>query len=244
MALGRPYPLSRHDVEIIDEHQARNELYRLVYWNNPHYKIPHYTPPSFDQIDRDQMLEDWEIDTKKFELIIAYHIAMRRAEGYRVRAARPRDKLDKLLECQRKYFQQQEQAAERKRDERPEMLTHSADRATLPASDDKYTIYLYDPTAQEPNRTEIPAEKPDRTERPKVNRNRIRHKIDKIDGLKVQSLRADEWLYQRELAERAGVSQRTISEIERGRHPFPQPDIFLALAKALGVEPAELVTRD
>jgi DNA-binding XRE family transcriptional regulator len=46
------------DVEIIDEHQARYELFRLVHWYNPHYKIPHYTPPSFDQIDRDQMLED------------------------------------------------------------------------------------------------------------------------------------------------------------------------------------------
>jgi DNA-binding transcriptional regulator YiaG len=200
---------------------------------------PHYTPPSFDQIDRDQMLEDWEIDTKKFELIIAYHIAMRRAEGYRVRAARPRDKLDKLLECQRKYFQQQEQAAERKRDELPEMLTHSADRATLPASEDKYPIHLYYPTA---------AQKPDRTERQKVNRNRTRHKIDKIDkidGRQVQFLReAVEWLTLVELAEISGVSQRTISEIERGRHPFPQPDILLALAKALGVEPEELVTRD
>jgi DNA-binding XRE family transcriptional regulator len=224
------------DVEIIDEHQARYELFRLVHWYYPHYKIPHYAPPSFDQIDRDQMLEDWEIDTKKFELIIAYHIAMRRAEGYRVRAARPRDKLDKLLECQRKYFQQQEQAAERKRDELPEMLTHSADRATQPASEDKYPIHLYYPTA---------AQKPDRTERQKVNRNRIRHKIDKIDGRQVQFLReAVEWLTLVELAEISGVSQVAISEIERGRRPYPQPEIFLALAKALGVEPGELVARD
>jgi transcriptional regulator with XRE-family HTH domain len=55
---------------------------------------------------------------------------------------------------------------------------------------------------------------------------------------------AVEWLTLVELAEISGVSQVTISEIERGCHPYPQPEIFLALAKALGVEPGELVARD
>jgi DNA-binding XRE family transcriptional regulator len=214
------------DVEILDARQVRFKLNRLR-WNNPRYMIPHYTPDYYDEPEWDQMEEDWEMDKQEVELSIAYHDAMRDAEWYRVHTTRTRDRLDKLLECQQKYFQQQDQAAERERDELPELLTHSAYQATPPSSDRPVEV------------TE--AQKPARTERRKANR---KQSGQKIDGRKVFILREYMWLDQRELAEKVGVSRVTISHIERGRRPFPHPNIIRALAKALGVAPKDLATRD
>jgi DNA-binding XRE family transcriptional regulator len=232
------------DVEIMDEDQARMKQSWLT-WDDPRrYRALYYTPyyPTYftpdysaDERDRYFLIEEWEDEKQRVDLSIAYHDAMRSAEGYRLRTTRTRARLDKLLECQRKYFQQQEQAAERERDELRGLLTHSAYQATRPSSD----------TPVEVTR----AQEPDRTESPKVNRKPSGHKID---GRKVQVLREDEWLDQREdewldqreLAERAGVSRVTISEIERGLRPFPHPDTVLALANALGVAPEVLATRD
>ena len=214
------------EYEIMDERQAHYKLDRLS-WNDPRYKIPHYTPYYFDEPDWDQIREDWDMEVQEVSINIAYHDAMREAEGYRVRSTRSRDRLDKLLKCRRKYFQQQEQAADRERDELRELLTHSTYRATLPPPDTPVEV--------------IRAQQPDRTESPRVNRDPSRRKIV---GRKVLFLRMHEWLQQEELAERAGVSHVTISEIERGRRPFPQRRTVLALAKALGVAPKALVTRD
>jgi DNA-binding XRE family transcriptional regulator len=228
------------EYEIIDEDQAHYWLAWLR-WNDPRYMIPYYVPSYYEEPERDQMRENWEIDKLAADLSIAYHDAMRGAEGYRVRTARTRTRLNKLLECQRRYFHQQGQAAERKRDDVRELLTRSAYQATLPSSHTPVAVTR----AQEPDRTEShEVDKKrgnDRTESPKVNRKRSRHKID---GRKVQLLREVRVVDQGELAERAGVSQVTISDIERGRRPFPQPDTIRALAKALGVAPEVLAIRD
>ena len=173
------------------------------------------------------MEEEWEMDKQEVDLSIAYHDAMRDAEWYRERTIRTRDRLDKLLECQRKYFQQQDQAAERERDELPELLIHSAYQATPPSSDRPVEVTR--------------AQKAARAERRKANR---KQSGQKIDGRIVLALREDRWLYQEELAEKAGVSRATISDIECGRRPFPNPNTIRALASALGVAPEDLATRD
>lgn len=45
-----------------------------------------------------------------------------------------------------------------------------------------------------------------------------------------------------QLAERVGVSQPTVSRIERGEQPYSQP-ILEAFADALGCEPSDLIGR-
>jgi transcriptional regulator with XRE-family HTH domain len=212
------------DAEILNTRQVRLKLYWLRL-HNPRYIIPHYTPYYSDPPEWEQMEEEWEMDMEEVGLSVDYHDAMRDAEWYRVRATRTRDRLDKLLECQRKYFQQPDQAAERERDELPKWLTHSAYQPTPPSSDRPDEVTR--------------AQKPARTERRKANR---KQSGQKIDGHAVSLLREDAWLDQGELAERAGVSRGTISEIERGRRPFPHPDTINALANALGVAPEVLLT--
>jgi len=214
------------EAEILNPRQVRFKLGNL-HWHDPLYMIPHYTPDYYDEPDWDRMEEDWEIDKQEVDLSIAYHAAMRDAKWYRVCASRTRDRLAKLLECQRKYFQQQDQGAERERDELPELRTHPAYQATPPSSDRPVEV--------------TGAQKPARTERRKANR---KQSGQKIDGRNVFILRDYMWLDQRELAEKAGVSRATISDIERGRRPSPQRGTIRALAKALGVAPEDLATRD
>jgi transcriptional regulator with XRE-family HTH domain len=213
------------DVEILNARQVRLKRYWLLRLNNPRYMIPHYTSYYSDEPEWDQMEEEWEMDMEELGLSIDYHDAMRDAEWYRVLTTRTRDRLDKLLECQRKYFQQQDHAAEKERDELPRWLTHSAYQPTPPSSDRPDDV--------------TGAQKPGRTERRKANR---KQGGQKIDGHAVSLLREDAWLDQGELAERAGVSRGTISEIERGRRPFPKPGTINALANALGVAPELLLT--
>jgi DNA-binding XRE family transcriptional regulator len=210
------------DVEILDARQVRRKLHWLDS-KNPRYIIPHYTPYYSDEPEWDQMEEDWEMEMQEVGLSIDYHAAMRDAEWYRRRTTRARDKLDKLLEYQRMYFQQQDQAAEGARDELPELLTQPASQATPPSLDRPVE--------------DTRAQKPAHTERRKANR---KQSGQKIDGRKVELLREEAWLHQEELAERVGVSRVTISDIERGRRPYPQSGTVIALADALGVTPEEL----
>ncbi len=55
----------------------------------------------------------------------------------------------------------------------------------------------------------------------------------------LRELRDRASLSQGELAERAGVSRATITDLERGKRK-PQPKTRRKLAEALGVEPYEL----
>ena len=60
-------------------------------------------------------------------------------------------------------------------------------------------------------------------------------------GDRVRRLRESAWLTQAELAERAGVSERTISDLERGLRSSVYPSTARALAEALGIHRGELL---
>lgn len=60
-------------------------------------------------------------------------------------------------------------------------------------------------------------------------------------GQLLRSIRREKGLSQRALAERIGVDFSYISKIENDRLPPPSADTVLAMAKALGVEPARLL---
>ncbi len=133
-------------------------------------------------------------------------------------------------------LQQQEQAAERERDELRELLTHSAYQATLPSSDTPVEVT----EAQEPERTESPEVV--HAESPEVVKKRGRRRID---GRKVQELREEKlWLTREQLAKKAGLHPITIGAIESGKRPTPRRDTVRLIAEVLGDEPEELVTRD
>jgi transcriptional regulator with XRE-family HTH domain len=59
--------------------------------------------------------------------------------------------------------------------------------------------------------------------------------------LRVKELRAAKGWTQSELAERAGIRQATLSDIETEKTRGVDFDVLEALAKALGVEPAFLI---
>jgi transcriptional regulator with XRE-family HTH domain len=59
-------------------------------------------------------------------------------------------------------------------------------------------------------------------------------------GSRLKELRLQKFLTQVELAERAGISQRAITQIERDRVE-PHITTMRKLAAALGVEPQELM---
>lgn len=63
----------------------------------------------------------------------------------------------------------------------------------------------------------------------------------RADPARLMELREDQWWTQAELAEKSGVSRATIIEIEKGRNPSPHNQTLFALAKALGVNPTELL---
>jgi transcriptional regulator with XRE-family HTH domain len=60
-------------------------------------------------------------------------------------------------------------------------------------------------------------------------------------GEKVKRLRRGKAWTQVQLADKAGVSQSTIAQIESGVRPNPHPGTLGKLADALGVEPADLL---
>ncbi len=61
-----------------------------------------------------------------------------------------------------------------------------------------------------------------------------------MEAGKLRGLRRRAALSQRELAERAGTTQETISRLERGHHDA-RASTLRRLAEALGVEPRELM---
>jgi transcriptional regulator with XRE-family HTH domain len=62
-----------------------------------------------------------------------------------------------------------------------------------------------------------------------------------VNGRRVRELRQEHVLTLRELADKSGVSKDTINRIEHGHGAYPST--IRKLAKALGVEPRELVRR-
>jgi transcriptional regulator with XRE-family HTH domain len=60
-------------------------------------------------------------------------------------------------------------------------------------------------------------------------------------GEKLKRLRRGRALTQAELAEKAGISQSTVAQIEGGDRPTPHPGTLGKLAKALEVSPADLL---
>jgi transcriptional regulator with XRE-family HTH domain len=60
-------------------------------------------------------------------------------------------------------------------------------------------------------------------------------------GEKLKRLRRGRALTQVELAEKAGVSQSTVAQIEGGDRPTPHPRTLGKLAEALEVSPADLL---
>ena len=64
----------------------------------------------------------------------------------------------------------------------------------------------------------------------------------KVVGEKLKVAREDLWLTKTELAEKAGVSVATISQIENEHNPYPRRDTVFAIAKALDeMNPNELL---
>ena len=61
---------------------------------------------------------------------------------------------------------------------------------------------------------------------------------------RLRELREARFLSLRDLAAKAGVAYVTIHRIETGQRVRPYPSTLRKLAKALGVEPAELVVRE
>ncbi len=59
---------------------------------------------------------------------------------------------------------------------------------------------------------------------------------------RIRHLRIQRGYPQRELAERAGITQEYLSAIERGSR-VPSLEVFLLLAEALGVPPSILLSR-
>jgi transcriptional regulator with XRE-family HTH domain len=60
-------------------------------------------------------------------------------------------------------------------------------------------------------------------------------------GEKLKRFRRGRALTQVELAQKAGVSQSTVAQIEGGDRPTPHPGTLGKLAEALGVSPADLL---
>jgi transcriptional regulator with XRE-family HTH domain len=63
----------------------------------------------------------------------------------------------------------------------------------------------------------------------------------KIDGAKLKNLRERRFLSREELAEKVGSHRDHIGRLERGEVANPRMTTIRNLAKALGVDPAELV---
>jgi len=65
--------------------------------------------------------------------------------------------------------------------------------------------------------------------------------MPRIDRKKLRDLREKRFLSHRELAKDAGVSPTTVLNLETNEEVAPQRRTIRKLAKALGVDPAELV---
>ena len=65
--------------------------------------------------------------------------------------------------------------------------------------------------------------------------------MPRVDGEKLKALRESKFLSHRELAKNAGVSPTTVLNLEADNVGEAQRRTVRKLAKALGVEPSELV---
>jgi transcriptional regulator with XRE-family HTH domain len=65
-----------------------------------------------------------------------------------------------------------------------------------------------------------------------------------LDGEKLRAIREDRFLSHRELAKLAGVSPTTVLNLETNSETTAQRRTVRKLAKALGIEPVELVSGD
>lgn len=65
-----------------------------------------------------------------------------------------------------------------------------------------------------------------------------------IRGEEVQRWRNARLMTQRELAEAAQLSQATIHQLETGKRDYAYPGTVKKLARALGVEPAQILRAD
>ncbi len=65
-----------------------------------------------------------------------------------------------------------------------------------------------------------------------------------VDATKLRRLREEKILSLRELADKSDVSYNTIWFIEAGRRQRTHPRTIRKLAKALGVEPIQLLKRE
>ena len=104
---ARWYEVHGEDAEFDDEYEAREEL-EFMRWNNPYrgsayyYSRYRFWGEGEDAWDRDR--EEWEVKQNILELCVGYYDAMRDADMNRIRERQSREKLDKLIECQRKYL--------------------------------------------------------------------------------------------------------------------------------------------
>jgi transcriptional regulator with XRE-family HTH domain len=64
-----------------------------------------------------------------------------------------------------------------------------------------------------------------------------------VDGLKLQRLREEQVLSQRDLARMAGLTHQTVWRFENGS-TNAHPQTIRKIAEALGVEPKELVKKE
>jgi transcriptional regulator with XRE-family HTH domain len=65
--------------------------------------------------------------------------------------------------------------------------------------------------------------------------------MPRIDGEKLRELREKRFLSHRELAQRAGVSPTTVLNLEANEEISPQRRTIRKLARALGVNPHDLL---
>jgi hypothetical protein len=75
-------------------------------WQNPYHESAHYYANRHGAHGYEEWnlrREVWDIDTRHLELRVAYYDALRDAAFNKIRASQNQAKLDKLLECQRKY---------------------------------------------------------------------------------------------------------------------------------------------
>jgi hypothetical protein len=83
-------------LELDDRREARQDLYRRR-WFRP------YRSDYSHQEEWERWKEEWDADVRVAELRVAYHEALTSAAVNEERANDGRDKLTKLMECQRKY---------------------------------------------------------------------------------------------------------------------------------------------
>lgn len=72
---------------------------------------------------------------------------------------------------------------------------------------------------------------------------KLDEKTSKIVGVNVLRLRNDQGLSQIAVAKAAGISRSTVAALEGGRYRSVDTTTVLGLAKALGVDPGELLGR-